>query len=384
MNLDKNKKSLLFLITYTILLFFFLLHIGEILLFGSKILQIFFPFLLGAIIAFVFNVFLNVIEKKWLVPFFKRRFKKLEKYKRGISLFLAILLILFFLGFLLFLVVPELKNSITIFIQNMPAYTEKVENSLAHFGVSSAIVEDILNFLNDAKEVDLGFIKKNQKEFLGITLNMATNLLTYVTNIVLGIVFAIYILAQKEHLKQQFDKILKAYIKEETRNKMYSIFSLSHKICSNFISGQCLEAFIIGGLCFVGMLLLRLPYATTISVLIGFTALIPVFGAFIGTIVGAFLIFMVQPIKAVLFVLFILVLQQVEGNIIYPKVVGKSVGLPGIWVMLAVTVGASFAGIAGMLLSVPLCSILYSIFTTNVKMRLEKQKDSEIKIEGKI
>ena len=144
---------------------------------------------------------------------------------------------------------------------------------------------------------------------------------------------------------------------------------------ANFVSGQCLEAIIIGVLCFFGMIILRLPYAGAISVLVGFTALIPVFGAFIGTILGAFLIFMINPLEAIIFVIFIIVLQQLEGNLIYPHVVGKSVGLPGIWVLVAVTVGASINGVLGMLLSVPLASIMYSILKTDVNLKIKSTRD---------
>ena len=149
------------------------------------------------------------------------------------------------------------------------------------------------------------------------------------------------------------------------------------RVFANFVSGQCLEAIIIGILCFFGMIILRLPYAGAISVLVGFTALIPVFGAFIGTIIGAFLIFMVNPLQSVIFVIFIIVLQQLEGNLIYPHVVGKSVGLPGIWVLVAVTIGASINGVLGMLLSVPLASILYSILKTDVNLKLKKKNTRE-------
>ena len=143
------------------------------------------------------------------------------------------------------------------------------------------------------------------------------------------------------------------------------------------MGGQCIEAIIIGFLCFIGMLLLRLPYASTIAVLVGFTALIPIFGAFIGTAIGAFLIFMVSPLQALIFIVFILVLQQLEGNLIYPKVVGKSIGLPGIWVLVAVTIGASLNGILGMLLSVPVASIIYSIMKTNIKYRLQEKEQKK-------
>lgn len=170
---------------------------------------------------------------------------------------------------------------------------------------------------------------------------------------------------------------MKAYLPSKSCNKIIDVAELSNRVFANFVSGQCLEAIIIGVLCFFGMIILRLPYAGAISVLVGFTALIPVFGAFIGTIVGAFLIFMVNPLQSVIFVIFIIVLQQLEGNLIYPHVVGKSVGLPGIWVLVAVTIGASINGVLGMLLSVPLASILYSILKTDVNLKLKKKNTRE-------
>lgn len=374
MDLEKNKKTIMELILFTVLLIFALLNLQTIFNVLVYIVQIFMPFILGAVIAFVLNVLLNLIENKLLKNAFQKRCKKLGKYKRPIALTLSIILIIFIIGLLLFLVVPELKNSITIFANNLPEYTEKLTTTLNDFGVDSEKIGEINSVLNQVKDYGLDYLKNNKEVFLSNSISIATGIVSTITNVVLGIVFAIYILAQKEKLRAQFSKVMTAYLKKSRIDKLNSTFTLANRVCSNFISGQCTEALIIGVLCFIGMLILRIPYATTISVLIGFTALIPVFGAFIGTVIGAFLILMVNPIKAIIFVIFILVLQQFEGNLIYPKVVGKSVGLPGIWVMVAVTVGASVAGILGMLISVPLCSIVYSIFATNVNMRLNKKK----------
>ena len=182
------------------------------------------------------------------------------------------------------------------------------------------------------------------------------------------------IIAQKETLKRQVDKLMKAYLKPRVSDKIADIATMSNKTFSNFVTGQCLEAIIFGALCFIGMLVLRLPYASTISVVIGFTALIPVFGSIIGTALGAFLILMISPVKAIIFVVFIIVLQQLEGNLIYPKVVGKSIGLPGMWVLFSVTIGASVAGIWGMLVATPLFSVLYSIFSKIINDRINKNK----------
>jgi predicted PurR-regulated permease PerM len=196
-------------------------------------------------------------------------------------------------------------------------------------------------------------------------------------------VFSIYLLSQKETIGRQAKKVLFAVFRDDKVEKLLSVASLSNQSFSKFVAGQLLEAVIIGVLCFIGMLIFRMPYAGVISVLVGFTALIPVFGAFIGTAVGAFLILLVNPMKALWFVVFIIVLQQVEGNFIYPKVVGKSVGLPGIWVLVAVTIGGGVLGVAGMLLGVPFASAVYRIIRHDLKKRRRmaaekaQQEDSE-------
>ena len=291
---------------------------------------------------------------------------------------IALILVIGFIVFLLFLIIPNLQNTIAIFADSIPVYNENLQDLLNSWGIDANIINEVVEVLKSLGDTASTYIKENSNQVLETTLGIATNVVTGFVNVTIGLVFAIYFLAQKEKLNTQVNKLMDAYLPDKIINKIKDIASLSNKIFSNFVGGQCLEAIIIGFLCFLGMLILRLPYASTISVLVGFTALIPVFGAFIGTIIGAFLIFMVSPLQALIFIIFILVLQQLEGNLIYPKVVGKSVGLPGIWVLVAVTVGASINGVLGMLLSVPIVSIIYSIVATNVKYRLEeKNKDNK-------
>lgn len=374
MNLEKNKKTILEIIIITVLLIFALLNIEIIFNVGAYIIKIFMPFIIGAVLAFILNVLLNLIENKLLKNLFTKKYTFLQKYKRAISLVSSIIVILLIVSLLLFLVVPELKNAVTIFTQNFPDYVKNLSVTLDSFGVDSNKINEINNTLNQIKDSVLNYVVTNKEVLLSNSISIATGIVSTITNVVLGVVFAIYILSQKEKLELQVKKVMNAYLKKKQVEKLNTTLSLANRVCSNFISGQCTEAFIIGILCLIGMLILRLPYATTISVLIGFTALIPVFGAFIGTIIGAFLIMMVNPLKAFIFIIFILILQQFEGNLIYPKVVGKSVGLPSIWVMVAVTVGASIGGILGMLISVPLCSIIYSIIATNVNAKLTRKK----------
>ncbi len=368
-----SVKDLKYLILYTVVLVFAFLYIDKILSILGYIIKLFMPFIIGLAIAFVLNVLVNVIEKKWL-----KNWKVKVMTKRAVSLLIALILVIGFIVFLLFLIIPNLQNTIAIFADSIPVYNENLQDLLNSWGIDANIINEVVEVLKSLGDTASTYIKENSNQVLETTLGIATNVVTGFVNVTIGLVFAIYFLAQKEKLNTQVNKLMDAYLPDKIINKIKDIASLSNKIFSNFVGGQCLEAIIIGFLCFLGMLILRLPYASTISVLVGFTALIPVFGAFIGTIIGAFLIFMVSPLQALIFIIFILVLQQLEGNLIYPKVVGKSVGLPGIWVLVAVTVGASVNGVLGMLLSVPIVSIIYSIVATNVKYRLEeKNKDNK-------
>lgn len=362
----KNKKDLLGIITFTVVLIFSFIYIVPIWQFVEYIFKLFMPFILGLVIAFVLNVLMSAIENKWL----KKAFKSVNnKVRRTISLILSLTIVLGLFIFIGKLVIPELQNTIEIFSDNIEVYQENLNNFLEKFGVTLG-KENILNTFVD----NIGdYIKDNGDNVINITIGVASNVVTTVVNLTIAIVFAIYFLVQKEKLTGQFNKLMKAYLPSKAIKKIEDIAKISNKTFANFVSGQCLEAVIIGVLCLLGMLILRLPYAPTISVLVGFTALIPVFGALIGTVIGAFLIFMLNPIEAIIFVIFIFVLQQLEGNLIYPKVVGKVVNLPSIWVLVAVTLGASINGVVGMLLSVPLCSICYGILVTNVHSRLKNK-----------
>ena len=363
-----NKKDIRFLILYTILLIFGFIYIKEIFSILRNIIKIFMPFIIGIMIAFVLNVLMEVIENKW--------FEKLnwnKNTKRALSLTLSIFIVIGFFIILMLLIIPNLQDTIVIFANNIPDYLSNLKELLLKLNVSNNVINDIMETLSNLGDTAKEYVLNNSGKVIEATFGIASNVLNAFVNVFIGIVFAIYFLIDKEKISRQFNNIMKAYLPNKSCKKIVDIAELSNRVFANFVSGQCLEAIIIGVLCFFGMIILRLPYAGAISVLVGFTALIPVFGAFIGTIVGAFLIFMVNPLQAVIFVIFIIVLQQLEGNLIYPHVVGKSVGLPGIWVLVAVTLGASINGVLGMLLSVPLASIIYSILKTDVNLKLKKK-----------
>ena len=375
MKLDKKQiKTILLLITFAVVLFVVLQNFKTVLDIILFILALFMPFILGICIAFVLNVLLKLIEEKWFAKLNKRNNKVWNKIKKPICLILTLLIVFGFLVFLLFLIIPELKNAVTIFIDNIPIYQEKLLDLANKLNLSSDTIESIKNGWNNLWESLFGYFKNNSKDFALMTLGVTTSIVSGVANFVLGIVFAIYMLIDKEKLLFQTKKVLYAFISQKKMDKVLEVGSVSNRVFSKFITGQFTEAVIIGVLCFIGMLILGLPYASTISVLVGFTALIPVFGAFIGTAIGAILIFVVDPLGALIFIIYIIILQQLEGNLIYPKVVGTSVGLPGIWVMLAVIIGGALYGIVGMLISVPICSIIYVLLAKTVNKKLAKSK----------
>lgn len=369
---DKTRKDIIIIISYIALVIFALVNFSKIIAFLGKVINIFSPFLLGIILAFVLNVLNNFIEKK---IFGKIKPSKVwNKVKRPLCITLSLILVFLTIFFVMNLLIPQLKNSASLFTDTLPAYKEDIIGILNKFDVDEFTVNKVGEYLDNFGKVITDYIKGNSKDVITVTTEVATSLIAIISKAVIAIVFAIYIIAQKETLKRQFNKLMSAYLKPRTVNRINKYASMANTTFSNFVTGQCLEALIFGSLCFLGMLILRLPYATTIAVLLGFTALIPVFGAFIGTFLGAFLILMISPIKAIIFVVFILVLQQIEGNLIYPKVVGKSVGLPGIWVLLSVTIGASVGGILGMLIATPLCSLLYILLRQAVNDRINSNK----------
>ncbi len=382
-DLEKNKKTIIELIIFTVVIIFAFVNIEALWSFITYIIKIFMPFIIGVMIAFVLNVLLNVVENKLFKKLSEKNGKVWKKIKRPTSLITTFIIIIALIAFILGLLIPQLQNTATIFTENFDSYKKESIKILDKIGIDDKDIKVLNKNIEKIKEEVTSYVGDNKQEIVQTTFGVASSVVGTITSLVLGIVFAIYILLKKEDLARQSRKVLKAYLPEKKEKRIREIADLSNKTFGNFISGQCLEALIIGVLCFIGMFILQIPYASTISVVVGFTALIPVFGAFIGTVIGAFLILMVDPTKAIIFIIFILILQQLEGNLIYPKVVGKSVGLPGIWVMVAVTVGASIAGVLGMLLSVPICSVLYSIVKTDVNNKIEQKNKQPLSIKPK-
>ena len=376
----KTRKDILLIISYIAIIIFALVNFDKIIEVLKYIVNILSPFIIGALLAFILNVLIKFIETK---IFGKIKDGKIwKKIKRPLSITISLILVGFIIYFVMNLLIPQLKNSASLFTETLPEYKEDVIDILKKFEVGENTINKVGEYLDNFTKVITDYIKGNSKDVLTITTEVASSVISLVSKGIISLVFAIYIIAQKETLKRQVNKIMKAYLKPKVSEKITDIAVMSNKTFSNFVTGQCLEAIIFGLLCFFGMLIFRLPYASTISVVMGFTALIPVFGAIIGTVLGAILILMISPVKAIIFVVFVIVLQQLEGNLIYPKVVGKSIGLPGMWVLFSVTIGASVAGIWGMLVATPLFSVLYSIVSKMVNDKINKNKVA-IKVEEK-
>ena len=367
----RTVKRILLIITFTVLLIWGVYNhkqLGELL---GSVYSIISPFIAGLCIAYIVNVLLRPVERLWMKLLNKKKGKWSEKLKRPLCLLLSILLVIGIILAIVLIILPELRDSVASLIDMIPTYADEVERwwgSLAVFLDKYNVDLPEFDFKPD-KLIDI--LKDGGTMLFNTTASVTASIVTAVMNFVIAFAFSIYVLAQKETLKRQSLKVLRAVMKPEKLQKLLELLELSNRTFTNFITGQLTEAVIIGALCFVGMTIFGMPYAPAISVLVGFTALIPVFGAFIGTAVGAFLILLVKPIQALWFIVFIIVLQQFEGNLIYPKVVGKSVGLPGIWVLVAVTVGGSAMGVMGMLISVPVCSILYTVSRQAVNDRLK-------------
>lgn len=379
MNLNReNMKKLMLLIAFTILLLVGVQRLDAVLGAVKFLWGITFPFALGGAIAFILNVPMTALEN-WLFP--KERIGKSrlrQKLARPLSMILAILLVLGVISLVIFVVVPELGNTVVGLGASVEAFLPKAQEWLEDiFQNNEQIVtwiESLEMNWEKAVETAWNFFRSGAGSVLSSTMTVAKTIISAVTNFFIGSVFACYVLLQKEKLGEQCRKLLSAVFPKKQVDYILHVCSLSHRTFSSFITGQCMEAVILGAMFFVAMSLLRFPYALLVGVLVAFTALIPIFGAFIGCVVGAFLILMVNPAQALGFIILFQVLQQIEGNLIYPRVVGNSVGLPAIWVLVAVTVGGNLMGIVGMLIFIPMVSVLYTLLREWMYRRLEEKK----------
>ena len=374
-------KKIRELIVFTALLVVALWKFDVVLGVLKTIGQIIFPFILGGAIVFVINVPMSFLEKK-IFENIKKENKAARKLARPVSLLLTIVLVVGVIALVMIGVIPQLTKTMGSLMINITDFIPQIKIW-------------IRDFFHDNREimklVDQVQFKPDQAIRWGISLlgngagNMMNTTVSAVGSVVSGLAtffiafsFACYVLFQKEKLHVQVRKVLFAFLPKQKADAFLKVCSLTYRTFANFLTGQCLEAVILGCMFVVTLSILRMPYALLIGVLIAFTALIPIFGAFIGCAVGSFLIFMVSPKQAIIFIIVFLVLQQIEGNLIYPHVVGESVGLPSIWVLAAVTIGGNLMGIVGMLVFIPLLSVVYTIFRKVVYQRLKKRHIKQV------
>lgn len=372
-----NFKKILTLIVAVLFIQWALNRHETVVSFIKVLISVFSPIIIGFCIAFIINILLNPAEKLW-EKMFEKKTNKLRKFKRPVCLILSTMIVGGLLFSLMFMVIPIFRDTLKTFTDSLPLYINNLEsflNNVAKWLESYGYEIPELN-LNADKIIQQvsDFFAKNGYNLFGKTLGITTSIFTGIVDFLLAFAFSMYMLAFKERLCSFIKKSLYAFVPGNKAKKTEKLVSFIGRTFTGFITGQLTEAVIIGVLCCIGMLIFRIPYAPVISVLIAVTALIPVVGAFIGTGIGAFLILLVSPVKALWFIIFIVILQQIETNLIYPKVVGKSVGLPGILVLASVTVAGGLFGMIGMLISVPVCSILYTILREFINKKISDKK----------
>ncbi|MCI9006900.1 MAG: AI-2E family transporter [Lachnospiraceae bacterium] len=361
----KEKKELIQYTLTGLLLLYLLCHYWD---FAIKLLGIGLgvirPLILGGIMAYLLNLILSFYERTFL-----SKWRTRPAVKRGISILLSFLTLLLIFSLIINMIVPELKSCIDLLLSKIPIVYDMI---LQFFDKNP----DFLAFLPDASKLHIDVQTLLQHFFAWMGSGAGASLFGYLSSVVsmifnlfVSLVFALYLLAGKEWLGQQTDRLLRAYLPAVFREKLLYVLATLNNCFRRFIVGQCMEAVILGILCILGMFLFRFPYAVMIGILVGATALIPVLGAYIGAIVGILMIFTESPIQALFFLLFIIVLQQLENQLIYPRVVGTSIGLPGILVFSAVMVGGGLFGVAGILLGIPLTAACYQFLKDDLKKR---------------
>ncbi len=324
------------------------------------------PLLIGCAIAYILNILMSVYERMWF-PKAKKKF--LINSRRPVSLTLSFLTLILVVALIVALVLPQLVSCVMLLVEKVPAAIKEIVKKLDEEHLITDEVVNMLNSIDWKSRIGklLEVITSGIGDVFTVVVGTISSVFSGLVTALIAVIFSVYILLGKEKLGCQYEMLMSRYAKPEFVKKLDHFFSVLNECFRRYIIGQCTEAVILGALCTLGMWVFKLPYATMIGALVAFTALIPIAGAYIGAFVGAFMILTVSPMKALIFLIYIVVLQQFEGNVIYPRVVGSSIGLPGIWVLAAVTVGGGLFGIMGMLIGVPLAATAYTLIKEDVK-----------------
>ena len=369
----RSQRAAVMLVTYAIVLYCALQHLGQVRGFLGGVWAVFKPITVGLCIAFVLNVLLNFFEKTLL-----RGLKggRVQGLRRALGVVLTLIAAIGIVALVALVVAPKVGESVNLIIGALPQSAgelgEWLRSSLARLSLAPEQIDGVVEKINTLADQLLKWIEAEYAMLAGKVLGVTSTLLSFVFDLLLSLIIAIYVLLQKEQIGRAANRLMEAYFPKKLREQVLSVARLSYSAFSNFVRGQLIEAVILGALCYLGLLILRIPNAPVVGLLVGVTALVPIFCAWIGGGLSAFLILLVDPGKVILFVVFLLILQQVEGNLIYPRVVGKSVGLPGLWVLAAVTIGGGAFGVLGMLLGVPVCSVIYTLLQNFVRTAPEE------------
>ncbi len=370
----KNMKGLMLLIVFALVIHAIVQNPDVITNVFSWIYTVISPIVVGAVIAFVLNILLRFFDNRVFSKLSNSSKKFVVKLKRPLSLIAALLVAICAIVLIVNVIFPQIGETLKMIGDAIIPFGTKVlewvEELMISWDISVEQLREIeLNWEN-IQQTLVDWVKNGSMSAVNIATSLSTSIFGMLFNFILAFIIAIYFLLQKEQIISALNMCAKAYMKAKSYNYVVKVAKLSNQSLSNFVTGQLLEAVILGTLCFFGMLIFKFPYASVVSVLVGVTALIPMFGAWIGGGISAILILMVDPMKALLFLLFIVILQQLEGNLIYPRVVGQSMGLPGLLVLLAVVIGGNLFGVVGILISVPLCSVVYTLIKESVAKRL--------------
>lgn len=333
------------------------------------------PLVAGCAIAFVVNILMSFYEKHYFV---KSSAGFVRHSRRPVCLAGAYLTLLAIIALVIGLVVPQLVSCVKLIVAELPVVLDALTDYIETLDFIPKNVGELLEKIDWKSRFGeiAQLLGTGMGGVMGTVIQTVSSVFSGVVSALVGLIFSIYLLLDRERLGRRVERVMRHYLKKRVYDRSVYVLKILNDCFHRYIVGQCTEAVILGTLCSIGMLILRLPYATMVGALVAFTALIPIVGAFIGAGVGAFMILTVSPVKALIFIVFIIVLQQIEGNLIYPRVVGSSIGLPAIWVLAAVTVGGGVLGIAGMLLAVPITAALWRILRDD----LNREKDAE---EGK-
>lgn len=367
MKKDSFKKYIM-LITYAMILGIVMLNFREILSFLGQAIAILSPLWIGIALAFTLNVPMTIIEKEI--------FGKTDKKIRIVSIILSILIIVLLLLILFVWVIPDFIDSITYLLAQIPNLLNSLNAFLLDAFKNTELSDYLANFTSNTEFTSI--ISEIFKSLINNLSGTLSNLATLVVNLFTGIIIAVYFLFEKEHILGELKRLIDNLLDKKIVKKVNDVLTLSNKSFHDFITYQCLECLILGALMFVAFVIFRFPYALTIAFLTTVTAIVPIFGATLACIVGAILIGTVSIKQAIVFVIVYQVIQQIEGNLIYPKVVGKHVGLPPVITIIAIIIGGKVAGFFGMLICIPITSILYSLFWTKIK---EKEKAKKLEVE---